>query len=152
MIDAALLVRQFGIPVVPPVDAAAVEAARSTKEPTLSPPSQDAKQGETEGDGDLYDVKPPEEHDAAPLNPFQVAQGVAQRVPLHIQEARDSTSQSLGQGLPLLQEAGNVQAGTPEGAGSESTHLTVSTAPSQAQSLQESLAQSMVQMPQALVA
>ena len=31
MIDAALLVRQFGIPVVPPVDAAAMEAARSKK-------------------------------------------------------------------------------------------------------------------------
>ena len=152
MIDAALLVRQFGVPVAPPVDAAVVEAARSTKMPMLSQPSQGEKLGTTEGDGDLYDVKAPEERNAAPWNPFQVAQGVAQRVPLSIKETVDSTSQSMGQGLPLLQEAGNVYSDTPQGAGSESTTLTVSTAPSQAQSLQESLAQSMVQMSQALVA
>ena len=36
MIDAALLVRQFGIPVVPPVDAAAVEEIRSKKEAFVS--------------------------------------------------------------------------------------------------------------------
>ena len=45
MIDAALLVRQFGIPVAPLVDSAAVEAVRSHKEPPLLPPSQGAKQG-----------------------------------------------------------------------------------------------------------
>ena len=77
MIDAALLVRQFGIPVVPPVDAAAVEEIRSKKEAPLLPPSHGAMQGETGGDGDLYDVKPPEGGNAAPWNPFQVTQGVA---------------------------------------------------------------------------
>ena len=77
MIDAALLVRQFGIPVVPPVDAAAVEEFRSKKELPLLPPLQGAMQGETGGDGDLYDVKPPEGRNAAPWNPFQVTQGVA---------------------------------------------------------------------------
>ena len=45
MIDAALLVRQFGIPVVPPVDSALVEAARSQNKPPPKPPSQGAKQG-----------------------------------------------------------------------------------------------------------
>ena len=55
MIDAALLVRQFGIPVVPLVDGAAVEAIRSQKEAPLLPPSQGAKQGDTDGDGDMYD-------------------------------------------------------------------------------------------------
>ena len=74
MIDVALMVGQFGIPGVPPVDAAAVEAARSKNEPALSPASQGATQGESAGDDDLYDAKPPKEQNAAPWNPFEVAQ------------------------------------------------------------------------------
>ena len=61
MIDAALLIRQFGIPLAPPIDGAAVEAIRSQKDRPLLPPSQGAKQGEAEGDGDMYDEQTQEE-------------------------------------------------------------------------------------------
>ena len=52
----------------------------------------------------------------------------------------------------MAQGAGNAPVFASVGARSQSTHLTVSPAPCQAQSFKESLAQSIVQMPQALVA
>ena len=55
MIDAALLVRQFEIPVAPPIDGAAVDAIRSQAGKPMVRPSQGANQGEDKGDGDLYD-------------------------------------------------------------------------------------------------
>ena len=152
MIDAALLVRQFGIPVVPPVDSAAVEAVRSRKEPPLLPPSQGAKQGDMDGDGDMYDDQVQEEVNEAFWSAWEDRQAAKSKVRSTSQGIRSSTSQSQGQGQTLPQAAGNLQVLGTGAEGSESTHLTQNTAPSQAQSLQESLAQSMVQMSQALVA
>ena len=73
MIDAALLVRQFGIPVVQPIDSAVVEAARSQNEPPPKPPSQGAKEGGGDDDhGDMYDHLAKEGGIAAVWNPLHV--------------------------------------------------------------------------------
>ena len=85
-------------------------------------------------------------------NAWEVQQQTKHQVRSPSQGAHSSASQSQGQGPKLAQGAGNAPAFASVGARSESTHLTVSTTPSQAQSLQESLAQSMVQMSQTLVA
>ena len=152
MIDAALLVRQFGIPVVPPVDSAAVEQVINDIMTSFSPPKQEAKQDKGDPDGDLYEDQGQGEDIAVVRNPLQDDRRVAVGCEGTSQGHRSSTSQSMGQGPDLAQEADTSQANTTGGTGSESTRLTVSTAPSQAQSLQESLAQSMMQMSQALVA
>ena len=152
MIDAALLVRQFGIPVVQPVDSAVVEEARTRKEASPRPPSQGAKASGDDDDGDMYDHLSKEGGIAAVWNPLHGPQGVAQRGQGTSQGNRSSASQQMGQGLQLSQGDGDLQDTASGTTGSESTHLTVGGAPSQAQSLQESLAQSMIQMSQAMVA
>ena len=55
MIDATLVVTQFGIPVAPPIDGATVDAIRSQTAKPLVQPAQGANQGEDKGDDDLYD-------------------------------------------------------------------------------------------------
>ena len=64
MIDATLLVRQFGIPVAPRVDGDTVEAicARESRPHTMVRASQGANQGANEDDGDLYGDMTHEEH------------------------------------------------------------------------------------------
>ena len=56
MIDATLVVTQFGIPVAPPIDGATVDAIRSQKGKPMVQPSRGANQGEDKGDDDLHDV------------------------------------------------------------------------------------------------
>ena len=140
LIDAALLVRQFGIPVVPQVDPATVDAIRSQQKTPLSTPSQGAKKGEAKGDGEIYDVKLSGEGIATHDDPLQAPQRDAFRQQLDVTELRSSASQSLGQGPAVAQAGENLQDDTTVSEGSKSTHLTEGAAPSQSQSLQESLA------------
>ena len=100
----------------------------------------------------MYDDQVQEEVNEAFWRAWEDRQAAKLKVRSTSQGIRSSTSQSLGQGLPLPQGAGNLPVPRTGAKRSESTHLTVHTAPSQAQSLQESLAQSMVQMSHALVA
>ena len=125
MIDAALLVRQFGIPVVQPVDSAVVEEARTRKEASPRPPSQGAKASGDDDDGDMYDHLSKEGGIAAVWNPLHGPQGVAQRGQGTSQGNRSSASQQVGQGLQLSQGDGNLQDTASGTTGSESTHLTV---------------------------
>ena len=152
LIDAALLVHQFGIPVVPPVDNAAVEQVISGIMTSFSPPKQEAKEATGHADGDLYEAQGQGGGIAVVHNPLHGPQRDALRSEGALQGVRSSTLQSLGQGLQWAQSAGNSKDDVSRGVGSMSTHLTAATAPSQAQSLQESLAQSMVQLSQAMVA
>ena len=133
-------VRQFGIPVVQPVDSAVVKAARTQNELPPKPPSQGAKEGNDDDDGDMYDQLTKEGGIAAVWNPLHGPQGVAQRVQGASQDNRSSTSQQMGQGLQLSKGDANLQDTASGTTGSESTHLTAGTAPSQAQLLQELLA------------
>ena len=80
MIDATVLVRQFGSPVVPQIDAAEVEAMRSQKTPPLLPPSQGAMQGGYGVEDEIYDDTPKEGGIAEVRNPLHDPQGAKQRV------------------------------------------------------------------------
>ena len=127
MIDAALLVHQFGIPVVPPVDSAAVEQVINDIMTSFSPPKKEAKQATGDADGDLYEGHGQGEDIAVVRNPLQDERRDAVGCEGASQGHLSSTSQSLGQGQKLAQGAGNSQGDTTGGTGSESTHLTAST-------------------------
>ena len=154
MIDATLLIKQFGIPVAPPAEVAgmAAEALRLKPYKPVEKPSQDANQGEEKADDGKADEGAPMKENGDFWSAWETRQKEKKQVRSPSQGAVSNTSQSLGQGTKLTQGDGNAPVFASMGAKSESTHLPVGTAPSQAQSLQESLAQSMVQMSQALVA
>ena len=154
MIDAALLIKQFGIPVAPPAEVTgmAEEALKLKPYKPVEQPSQGASQGEEKGADDTGDAESLLKVNDDFWNAWETRQKEKRQVRSPSQGAVSDASQSLGQGVKLAQGDGSSGVFTSMGAKSDSTHMTVGTTPSQAQSLQESLAQSMVQMSQAIVA
>ena len=124
MIDATLLVRQFGIHVAPRIDGAAVKAVRSRDSRPLVCVSQGANQGANDEDGDMYGDETQEEHNDRFRDTWMGRNKGPMRLRSSSQGVNSRTSQSLGQGLDPSQVAEAVAQLEQGAVRSESTHLT----------------------------
>ena len=128
---------------------------RSDRQMTVKPlvrQQRNSDKGEHTGDGDIYGTDDQLELNEAFWAFWDGRQEAKRQLRNVAGGNKSSASQPMGQGQTMPQGAENAQVLTAGDNSSGTTHLTGTTVASQAQSLQESLAQSMVQMSKALVA